>query len=244
MKTLVCCILIFFIIGSGVLANGVNEKLVQLKQCFDQGLISQAEFDKTKTKILSEFSNVSQQDSNESISDDPVIEKNLFAVIPFYGKVYSDGDRDTIAKFTVKNMNQYILRNNIKLDYGILEFHVAKSKLLKQLNLIDPDKSYDKKFLQNACKILNVRYLCFGKINHYSFEKFLFRFNVLCQVYDCVTDKIVFKKRARQSSRHKFFDGFINYEKGKTIAKISEQFYFFINQIANNGSMLKHSSDL
>ena len=55
-----------------------------------------------------------------------------------------------------------------------------------------------------------------------------------CKVYDSKNGEIVFTKIARQSSMRKIFN-MVQYDKGKTIGKITEQFYFFIDELARGG---------
>ena len=245
MRNLVLGISLLFSVICSNYPNELASKLKQLKDWHSQGLISEQEYAQGKARVLSSMSSPAHSTTQNhsrpksaSIPNVPV--ENLMAVIPFFGKVYSDGDRDTIAKFAAKNVSNYIQRKGYQFKYGVHDYHKTKGLLMDQLRYIDPDQAYSPDFLSKASEILKVRYLLLGKINHYSFDKQVYRFNVECMVYDSVENKIVFNRRARQSSRRKFFDAYIVKEKGKTIGKITEQFYFFVDRVAKNHALQKH----
>jgi hypothetical protein len=237
MKKIFMCAF-FVMINSIIFSESVMDKLEQLKMMMDKGLITETEFVSTKKRLLAEFST-----NKKAVKASPVVElpvENLIAVIPYFGKVYSDGDRDTMAKFTVQNLKKYIANKEYKFKHGVLEFHLSKNILADDMKLIDPGEPYSESFLAKAAEILKVRYLFFGNIHHYSWEPALYRFNVDCMVYDYVKRKIVFTKTARQSSARKLFGGFVGLDKGKTIGKITEQFYFFIDNMSANSSLQSH----
>ncbi|MBW7875129.1 MAG: SHOCT domain-containing protein [Candidatus Cloacimonetes bacterium] len=210
-----------------VCADSAASRLSELSKIYKQGLISKEEYDETKRQILRSLSK--GNDKAQTSQTLPTPAESLIAVIPFFGKVYSDGDRDSVAKFTVENMRRYIESNQIDIDGGIQDFHLSKQLILGHLGIIDPDAAYTDDQLKTIAKILNVRYLAFGKINHLSFEHENHRFNVECKVYDAKLAKVVHESQARQSTARKFFTLLIP-EKGKSIGKISEQFYGFLDR--------------
>lgn len=176
---------------------------------------------------------------NNFVQEMPV--DSLIGVLPFYGNVYGDDVREMLAKFSAKNAANYIRRKRYKFKYGIKPFYHCKRQLANELIRIEPDDPYTDQFLIMASTKLKVRYLFFGKIHNYSFDKAVYRFNVECMVYDSLLGKIVFSKRARQSSRRKLFNAYQTKEEGKIIGKITEQFYFFIDKLAASSAMQLHA---
>ena len=219
-----------------VFADPLEDKLNQLNSWYEKGLIDAADYARSKTDLLKTFTENQRLVEKTPARRQIIQQQNLIAIIPFYGKVYSDGDRDTMAKFSVKNIRLYIERQQYHLGGGILDFHLAKRALFEDHSLLDPDQPYSNEFLANAARSLNVRYLLFGQVNHYAFTPQVYRFNVECKVFDAKIGEIVFTKRARQSSMKKLFN-VVQHDKGKTIGKISEQFYFFIDQLASERGM-------
>jgi hypothetical protein len=213
-----------------VFSSDLEERLSKLKALNNKGLITQQDYEKAKQELIQNFTGAPVP---EMVS--PPAGDNLIAIIPFYGKVYSDGDRDSIAKFAEKNCQLYIRDNEYSVPGGVMEFYIAKNHILKFLNVIDPDEPYSIDFLRKIAETLKVRYLFFGQIDHFSFTQRIHRFNVECQVYDYSKNKIVFTRRARQSSARKLFMGLP--EKGKAFGKISEQFYFFLDDLNNDPQM-------
>lgn len=211
-------------------ANDPTSRMEQLEELYQKGLISQHEYVNTRKQILDSLLTPAQNQITNPAADIPG--GNLIAVIPFYGKVYADGERDTIAKFTVENCRNYIEKKGYNLNGGILDYHFAKNFLFHEMRMLDPGEAYSMGFLKKAAQILKVRYLFFGNILHYSYDNSIYRFNVDCLVYDAQTNQIIFERKARQSEARKLFAGYVRREKGKTIGKITEQFYFFLDSIA------------
>jgi hypothetical protein len=231
MLGVVVILLIFMMVNSGYCAD-FHERITQLEKMYKEKLITKGEYKTTRQKILREMSSGDSVTNNKRSAIKPSKEA-LIAVIPFYGKVYSDGDRDTIAKFSVDNLRQYIVDQEIKQSCEILDFHEAKQIMVNSLGILDPGEPYTNEQLKTISRILGTRYLAFGKINHMSFENNIHRFNVECQVFDAEKGKVIFKKQARQSSARKFFNLLLP-ERGKSFGKISEQFYFFIDELTGN----------
>ncbi len=229
------CLFCFVVSGQSQ-AQDLLQQLQQAKAMLEQGLISEDEYNRTKKNILGRLSGGSGQAATPSggmpsgaVDLQPSHRADL-AVIPFYGKVYSDGDRDSVAKFSVENMRRYIESSDVSLPGGILDFHEVKQLILHHIGILDPDQPYSNEQLQKIARILGVRYLAFGEIRHLSFTQQVHRFNVMCMVYDAANNKIVFERQARQSTARKWLNMLLP-EKGKTFGKISEQFYFFLDEL-------------
>ena len=89
----------------------MEDKFKQLNSWYRKGLITEAEFERSKKDLLKNYTQLQASEAKTSSRYQAVVEEeNLMAVIPFFGKVYADGDRDTMAKFAVKNIRSYMQR--------------------------------------------------------------------------------------------------------------------------------------